>query len=90
METKKLIDTIAANLNKSKEEIAEISESLCAIITDALKDGDSVAIPTVGTFETKLRAERTAIHPSTGKKLLVPPKISVNFKPSALLKQKIR
>lgn len=90
MDNRKLIDTIAQSLDKSREEISEMADMLCSIICDSIKDGDAVAIPSVGTFETKLRTERIAVHPSSGKKLLVPPKLSVNFKPSALLKQKIR
>lgn len=90
MDNKTLIDTVASRLEKSKEEIAELIDSLGIVMADVLKGGDVVAIPSVGTFETKLKAERIALHPSSGKKLLVPPKISINFKPSSLLKQKIR
>ncbi|MBD5196360.1 MAG: HU family DNA-binding protein [Muribaculaceae bacterium] len=90
MDNKTLIDTIAKRLDKSREEISEMTEAFGLVMADILKAGDVVAIPTVGTFETKLKAERVALHPSSGKKLLVPPKITINFKPSTLLKQKIR
>lgn len=90
MDNKTLIDTVASRLEKSKEEIAELINSLGIVMADVLKGGDVVAIPSLGTFETKLKAERIALHPSSGKKLLVPPKISINFKTSSLLKQKIR
>lgn len=90
MDNKTLIDTVASRLDKSHEEIAELTEALGLVIADVLKAGDVVAIPSVGTFETKLKAERIALHPSTGKRLLVPPKINITFKPSSSLKQKIR
>ena len=90
MDYKTLLDTLASRLGKDREEIAGMVEDFGSVITDILKTGDIVAIPTVGTFETKLKAERVALHPSSGKKLLVPPKITINFKPSTLLKQKIR
>lgn len=90
MDNKKLIDSIATALDKDRDEIAALADALCEVVTNTLKEGNIVAIPTFGSFEPKLKAERIAVHPSTGKKLLVPPKISVNFKPSALLKQKIR
>lgn len=90
MDNKKLTEIVAARLGKNREDIANLSDSLCAVISLTLKNGDTVAIPSVGNFETKLRSERVAIHPSTGKRLLIPPKLSVVFKPSLLLKQRPR
>ena len=86
MDNKTLIDTIAGKIGKSRE----MTDALGIVIADTIKDGDTIAIPSVGTFEPKLRAERIAVHPSSGKRLLVPPKLSIYFKPSTLLKQKIR
>lgn len=90
MDNKTLIDTVAARLGKPRHEVSELADSLAATITDILNDGNSIAIPSVGTFESKMRAERISMHPSTGIRLLIPPKIMVIFKPSALFKQKIR
>lgn len=90
MDNKKLIETVATKMGKGKEEIAHLTDCLSDAICDTLKEGDAVAIPSVGTFETKMRAERTALHPASGKRLLIPPKISVIFKPSLLLKQRLR
>lgn len=90
MDNKTFIDAVASRLNKNREEVSELAEAFGVVMADILKAGDIVAVPSVGTFETKLKAERVALHPSSGKKLLVPPKITINFKPSALLKQKIR
>ena len=90
MDNKKLIEIVASRLEKNREEISALSDSLCAVMTEALKNGDTIAIPSVGNFETKLRAERIATHPATGKRLLIPPKLSVVFKPSLILKQKLR
>ncbi len=90
MDNKKFIDNLASAIGKNREDISEMAEYLSGIIAASLKEGDAVAIPAFGTLETKLKTERITVHPSTGKRLLVPPKISVNFKPSSLLKQKIR
>ncbi|MDE5673785.1 MAG: HU family DNA-binding protein, partial [Muribaculaceae bacterium] len=53
-------------------------------------DLDSISVPSFGTFEPRKRLERVALHPASGKRLLVPPKIVLTFKPSVLLKQKTR
>ncbi len=90
MDTKKLIDTISSNAALSKDDSGKLLNEFSKIVSESLLEGDSVCIPSIGVFETKLRAERYAIHPSSGKRLLVPPKLSVVFKPSNILKQKIR
>ncbi|MDE7510193.1 MAG: HU family DNA-binding protein, partial [Muribaculaceae bacterium] len=41
-------------------------------------------------FETKKRKERLTVHPATGRRLLVPPKLVVNFKPSGVMKSNLQ
>lgn len=90
MDNKTFIDIISAKTGKSREEAAEMTDALGIVIAEAIKEGDTIAVPSVGTFESKMRTERIAVHPSSGKRLLIPPKLTINFKPSTLLKQKIR
>lgn len=90
MDTKTLINTVADRTGLDPEEVEVMTRTLTSLLAQAVKEGDSVAIPGFGSFESKLRNERVATHPSTGKKILVPPKLSMVFKPSALLKQKVR
>ena len=90
MDTKRLTDILAERLGKGSEETGALVNALSLTIADALKDGNSVAIPSVGSFETKMRAERLTVHPSSGKRLLIPPKLTVVFKPAAALKQRIK
>ena len=42
-----------------------------------------------GNFEVKKRLERVIVNPTTGQRMLVPPKLVVAFKPSQILKAKI-
>ena len=90
MDSKTLFSIIAERTGREPEEVELLARNLGEVIADAVRDGDSVAVPSFGTFEQKKRMERVTVHPSTGKRILVPPKISVVFKPSALLKQKIK
>lgn len=90
MDTKKLIATVSNSLGRRPEDVASRLSMLCDIIMESIKEGDIVAVPGFGNFEPKLKMERVATHPSTGKKLLVPPKLSIVFKPSTILKQKVR
>lgn len=64
----------------------------CAIEAMAAKfdEGESVSIPSFGTFELKNRMERIVVNPATGQRMMVPPKIVLNFKPAASVKEKIQ
>lgn len=90
MDAKTLINTLAEKLDRDPEDIEVVLDSLCNLMVDQIKDGNTIAIPGFGQFEPKMKSERVACHPSSGKKILVPPKLSMVFKPSALLKQKVR
>lgn len=53
-------------------------------------EGDTVSIPTFGVFEVKKRLERVVVSPSTGKRMLVPPKLVLAFRPVASIKEKLK
>lgn len=90
MDYKTFLETLSQRLNAGREETSEMVASLCQVLTETALDGDSVTFPGFGSFETRKRIERIALHPSTGKRMLIPPKITLSFKPSTLLKQKVR
>ena len=90
MESKELIDTIAKRMERSTKDVNTLLDSLVKTIEDRCGALDSVAIPGFGSFEAKKKNERVTVNPATGKRMLVPPKISLSFKPSALLKSKLR
>lgn len=89
MDNKTLIETVASRLSLNKEEAVALQAALASVIADSLLEGDSVAVPSFGNFETKKRQERVSVHPATGKRLLVPPKIVAAFRPSAVLKSRL-
>ena len=90
MDSKTFVNNLAERLGRSPEETSNLIKSLSQVVADSVKEGDSLSMPGFGTFEPKMKAERVALHPASGKKLLVPPRLAVVFKPSAILKQKVR
>lgn len=90
MDHKTFLETLSQKINASKEETAEMIGAFCQVLTDAALEGDSVTFPGFGSFEPRKRIERIVIQPSNGKRMLIPPKITLTFKPSTLLKQKVR
>ena len=90
MDYKTFLETLSQRVNAGKDETSEMVASLCDVLIDTSLEGDSVAFPGFGSFEPRKREERIALHPSTGKRMLIPPKITLTFRPSTLLKQKVR
>lgn len=90
MDNKTFIETLSRRINAGKEETSEMLASFCKVLADTVLEGDSVTFPGFGSFEPRKRLERVAVHPGSGKRMLIPPKISLTFRPSTLLKQKVR
>lgn len=90
MDNKKLVETVAANLGRSTDDVSKLLEAFAGVLSTRCGEMDSVIVPGFGTFEPKKRNERVMVHPSTGRRMLVPPKIVVGFKVSNVLKTKLK
>ena len=90
MDNKQLQETIATRMERSNADVAKLLDALVTTIKERCGELDSIAVPGFGTFEAKKKLERIVVNPGTGKRMLVPPKITLTFKPSALLKSKIK
>lgn len=90
MDYKTFVEQLSKRVNASKEETMEMVASLGSVVTDCALEGDIVTFPGFGNFEPRKKNERISVHPSTGRRMLIPPKITLSFKPSTLLKQKVR
>ena len=90
MNYSELLTTLAQQLHLSKTEIGKRLDETTAIITAELIKSNVVSIMNFGTLEVKKRQERLCIHPNTGKKLLVPPKLIVKYRASASLNKKLK
>lgn len=63
---------------------------LISIINNELLKENIVTFLNFGNFEVQKKNERITIHPSTGKKMLIPPKLTVKFRPSLSLNKKVK
>ncbi len=90
MNNKKLVETVAQNIGRTPEDVSKLLEGLAGVLRSKCSEMDSVFVPSFGTFEPNKRDERVMVHPRNGKRMLVPPKIVLNFKVSNVLKNKLR
>ena len=57
---------------------------------DHFQEDDSILVPNFGTFEVKKKLERIMVNPSTGQRMLIPPKLVLNFKPNSGWKERVK
>ena len=89
MNNKELLTELSSRCGISQKEADERLRGLIAEITSQLTEGDTVTISGFGSFEVRKKMERVIVNAATKQKMLVPPKLVVNFKQSSILKNKI-
>lgn len=77
-------------LDCSKEEVESMLDAFCNIIVERCQQMDTIMIQGLGTFEARKKMERISVNPSTGKRMLIPPKITMVFKPSNAIKTQLK
>ena len=81
-----LIAAVANEANLTKKDAEAAVNSALNAITNALKEGDKVALVGFGTFEVRERAERQGINPRTREPITIAASRSIVFKPGKSLK----
>ena len=90
MNASKLTVELSRRLDIPKVKTEELLENVVSIINQQLNENNIVTILHFGTLELKKKGERINVHPATGKRTLIPPKLTVNYKPALSLKGKIK
>jgi len=57
---------------------------------DSFQEGNTVSVLNFGSFEVKKKMERIIVNPTTGQRMLVPPKLTLGFKISTTWKDKLK
>ena len=88
MDNKKLVETVAANLGRSDEDVSKLLEALAGVLRTRCGEMDCVYVPGFGTFEPRLRKGRAkARNPKTGEQLSVAPHYVAAFRSGQELKK---
>ncbi|MBE6330502.1 MAG: HU family DNA-binding protein [Bacteroidales bacterium] len=88
MNTKEINTEIKKRLEVDSKVLDELMDSLSVIIKNEVLEGNSIALQGFGTFELRKKSERISVNPTTKQRMLVPPKQTLSFKPSSILKEK--
>lgn len=81
MNNKEYIAELARRTGATQADAQVYVKTLIDAMTHTFEAGDSVSISAFGSFEVKKRLERIVVNPATGARMLVPPKLVLNFRP---------
>ncbi|WP_339737488.1 HU family DNA-binding protein [uncultured Sunxiuqinia sp.] len=85
MNKAQLIDAIAEKAGLTKADAKKALDAFVESTTDALKNGDRVALIGFGSFAVATRSARTGRNPQSGAPIEIAEKKVVKFKPGAEL-----
>lgn len=89
MNKTELIDAMAVKCELSKKDTEKALKALTDTVSEALAEGDKVALVGFGTFDVVEKAAREGRNPSTGKKIKIAACKAPKFKAGKALKDAV-
>ena len=90
MNNKDVISAVSQRLGYTQEDTRKLVDTLIDAMGDAFQDNTSVSVPNFGVFEVKKIMESILVNPSTKQRMLVQPKLVLNFRPNSSVKEKLK
>jgi integration host factor subunit alpha len=84
-----LADAVHARVGLSRNESAQLVETVLAEISDSLVRGETVKISSFGTFSVREKAARIGRNPKTGEEVPIHPRRVLTFRSSHLMKDSV-
>ena len=84
-----LSEAVYQEVGLSRNESAELVETVLAQIADCLSQGDTVKLSSFGSFSVRQKGGRMGRNPKTGEEVPIKPRRVLVFRPSHVLKEQI-
>ncbi|MCT4556076.1 MAG: integration host factor subunit alpha [Pelagimonas sp.] len=84
-----LSEAVFREVGLSRNESAELVETVLQHMSDALVEGEQVKISSFGTFSVREKAARVGRNPKTGEEVPIQPRRVLTFRPSHLMKERV-
>jgi len=84
-----LSEAVFREVGLSRNESAQLVETVLDEMSDALVRGEQVKISSFGTFSVREKAARVGRNPKTGEEVPISPRRVLNFRPSHLMKERV-
>jgi len=82
-------EAVYQEVGLSRNESAELLETVLGYMTDALAGGETVKISSFGSFSVRQKGRRIGRNPKTGEEVPILPRRVLVFRPSQVLKNRI-
>lgn len=82
-------EAVFREVGLSRNESAELVESVLQHMSDALASGENVKISSFGTFSVRDKSARIGRNPKTGEEVPIHPRRVLTFRPSHLMKERV-
>ena len=84
-----LSEAVYETVGLSRNESAQLVESVLQHMSDALVSGETVKISSFGTFTIRSKSARIGRNPKTGDEVPIHPRRVLSFRPSHLMKDRV-
>ena len=84
-----LSGAVCREVGLSRNESAQLVESVLDHISDALVKGEQVKISSFGTFSVRSKSARVGRNPKTGEEVPINQRRVLTFRPSPLMKDRV-
>ena len=84
-----LSEAVFREVGLSRNESAQLVESVLEHMSNALVDGQQVKISSFGTFSVRDKTARIGRNPKTGEEVPINPRRVLTFRPSHLMKDRV-
>ena len=84
-----LTEAVYQEVGLSRNESAELVESILSEICGSLVQGETVKVSSFGSFSVRQKSERIGRNPKTGEQVPISPRRVLVFRPSHVLKEKV-
>ena len=82
-------EAVYQEVGLSRNESADLLETVLNLVTDSLVQGDPVKISSFGSFSVRQKGQRIGRNPKTGEDVPILPRKVLVFRPSQVLKTRI-
>ena len=90
MTNKDFTTELARRQGLTPQETTRAIAALALLMTRCWQDNDTINIQGFGSFMVRKRMELVTVNPVTQQRMLVPPRLVLGFKPSAMLKERLK
>lgn len=90
MNNKELQNALAKKMGVTVTDAATLINALSEEVVEQLQENGKVNFLNMGVLEVRKKSQRILTNPATQKKMLIPPKLSLAFRPSVSLKNNLK